>query len=118
MTKNNEGKNTSSVLDGDVRETLNGFYFYDVRKSKTKDINNLPTLSFETKNGLILSLSSVRQDKEGESWIIITAKAKKIEAKKIAEEITNKTIGYEFLANINTSDILRWNIQNLAEKDK
>ena len=42
----------------------------------------------------------------------------KLGAKKIADEITSKTIGYEFLANINTSDILRWNIQNLAEKDK
>jgi hypothetical protein len=102
----------------DIRETINGFYFYDVRKSKTRDINNLPTLSFETKNGLLLSLSSVRRDKEGESWITIKAKAKKPEAKKLADEIKSKTIGYEFLANINTSDILRWNIHNLAEKDK
>ena len=115
-------KNLSFKVDqsklSDIRETINGFYFYDVRKSKIKNLNNLPTLSFETKSGLILSLSSVKQDKEGESWIIIKAKAKKLGAKKIADEITSKTIGYEFLANINTSDILRWNIQNLAEKDK
>ena len=51
-------------------------------------------------------------------WIIIKAKAKKLGAKKIADKITSRTTGYEFLANINTSDILRWNIQNLAEKDK
>ena len=102
----------------DIRETINGFYFYDVRKSKINVSNNLPTLTFETKNGLILSLSSVTQDTEEESWITIKANAKKPGAKKLADEITSKTIGYEFLANINTSDILRWNIQNLASKDK
>ena len=35
-----------------------------------------------------------------------------------AEEITNKTKGFEFLANVNTSDILRWNLKNLAAKNK
>ena len=102
----------------DIRETINGFYFYDVRKSKTKNLVNLPTLTFETTSGLVLSLSSLTKDTKGESWIKISAMAKKPAAKKIAEEITNKTKGFEFLANINTSDILRWNIQNLAEKDK
>ena len=43
---------------------------------------------------------------------------KKPAAKKIAEEITNKTKGFEFLANVNTSDILRWNLKNLAAKNK
>ena len=102
----------------DIRETINGFYFYDVRKSKTKNLINLPTLTFETTSGLVLSLSSVTKDTKGESWIKISAIAKKPAAKKIAEEITNKTKGFEFLANVNTSDILRWNLENLAAKNK
>ena len=102
----------------DIRETINGFYFYDVRKSKTKNLVNLPTLTFETTSGLVLSLSSVTKDTNGESWIKISAIAKKPAAKKIAEEITNKTKGFEFLANVNTSDILRWNLKNLAATNK
>ena len=102
----------------DIRETINGFYFYDVRKSKTKNLTNLPTLSFETKSGLVLSLSSVTKNNKGESWIAIDAKAEKPSAEDIAKEITSKTEGYEFLANINTSDILRWNVQSFATKNK
>ena len=102
----------------DIRETINGFYFYDVRKSKTKNLVNLPTLTFETTSGLVLSLSSLTKDTKGESWIKISAIAKKPAAKKIAEEITNKTKGFEFLANVNTSDILRWNLKNLATTNK
>ena len=102
----------------DIRETINGFYFYDVRKSKTKNLINLPTLTFETTNGLVLSLSSVTKDTKGESWIKISAIAKKPAAKKIAEEITKKTKGFEFLANVNTSNILRWNLKNLVAKNK
>ena len=102
----------------DIRETINGFYFYDVRKSKTKNLINLPTLTFETTSGLVLSLSSLTKDTKGESWIKISAIAKKPAAKKIAEEITNKTKGFEFLANVNTSDILRWNLKNLAATNK
>ena len=102
----------------DIRETINGFYFYDVRKSKTKNLVNLPTLTFETTSGLVLSLSSLTKDTKGESWIKISAIAKKPAAKKIADEITNKTKGFEFLANVNTSDILRWNLKNLAATNK
>ena len=102
----------------DIRETINGFYFYDVRKSKIKTLVNLPTLTFETTSGLVLSLSSVTKNTKGESWIKISAIGKKPAAKQIAEEITNKTKGFEFLANVNTSDILRWNLKNLAATNK
>ena len=102
----------------DIRETINGFYFYDVRKSKTKNLVNLPTLTFETTSGLVLSLSSVTKNTKGESWIKISAIGKKPAAKQIAEEITNKTKGFEFLANVNTSDILRWKLKNLAATNK
>ena len=115
-------KNVNFAVDQskltDIRETINGFYFYDVRKSKTKNLVYLPSLTFETTSGLVLSLSSVTKDTKGESWIKISAIAKKPAAKKIAEEITNKTKGFEFLANVNTSDILRWNLKNLAATNK
>ena len=39
-------------------------------------------------------------------------------SEKMAQEITKKTKGYEFLANIITSDILRWKLKDLAAKDK
>ena len=102
----------------DIRETINGFYFYDVRRSKIKNLVNLPTLTFETTSGLVLSLSSLTKDTKGESWIKISAIGKMPVAKQIAEEITNKTKGFEFLANVNTSDILRWNLKNLAATNK
>ena len=54
-----------------VREVINGFYFYDVRKSSGTNLTELPTLTYETKNGLILSLSSVGDNKGKESWIKI-----------------------------------------------
>ena len=97
---------------------INSFYFYDVRKSTKNHSGNLPTITYETKSGLILSISSVSTKKDGESWIIIKTNYKNPEAKKIAQTIKDKTSGFEFLANINTSDILRWNIQNLKVKDK
>ena len=102
----------------DVREVINGFYFYDVRKSIKKHSDNLPTITFETKNGLRLSISSISYEKDGESWIIIKTKSNNSASKKMAQEIQDKTIGYEFLANINTSDILRWDIKSLEAKAK
>ena len=36
----------------------------------------------------------------------------------MAQEITKKTKGYEFLSNIITSDILRWKLKDLAAKDE
>ena len=79
---------------------------------------NLPTLSYEVKDGLILTISSVNPDDEGESWVIINARSNDKKSEKMAQEITKKTKGYEFLANIITSDILRWKIRDLAAKDK
>jgi len=50
--------------------------------------------------------------------VLINAMSKDIKSGKLAKEINQKTRGYEFLANIITSDILRWKPQNLAIKDK
>ena len=102
----------------DARDVINSFYFYDVKKSKQKYTKNLPTLSYEVKDGLILTISSINSDDEGESWVIINAKSNDKKSEKIAQEITKKTKGYEFLANIITSDILRWKLKDLAAKDK
>ena len=102
----------------DARDVINSFYFYDVKKSTQKYSKNLPTLSYEVKDGLILTISSINPDDGGESWVIINAKSNDKKSEKIAQEITEKTKGYEFLANIITSDILRWKLKDLAAKDK
>ena len=102
----------------DARDVINSFYFYDVKKSTQKYSKNLPTLSYEVKDGLILTISSINPDDGGESWVIINAKSNDKKSEKMAQEITKKTKGYEFLANIITSDILRWKLKDLAAKDK
>ena len=98
----------------DVRNVITSFYFYDVKKSSNKYPNNLPTLSYETKDGMIISISSVDPKGNGESWVIINVKSKNTKSEKLAQEIKDKTLGFEFLANINTSNMLRWKIQDLA----
>ena len=102
----------------DARDVINSFYFYDVKKSTQKYSKNLPTLSYEVKDGLILTISSINPDDGGESLVIINARSSDKKSEKMAQEITKKTKGYEFLANIITSDILRWNLKDLAAKDK
>ena len=102
----------------DARDVINSFYFYDVKKSTKKYSKNLPTLSYEVKDGLILTISSVNPDDGGESWVIINAKSNDKKSENMDQEITKKTKGYEFLANIITSDILRWKLKDLAVKDK
>jgi hypothetical protein len=98
----------------DVRNVITSFYFYDVKKSSGKYSKDLPTLSYETKDGLKISISSVEPKADGESWVIVNVESKSVVSEKLAQEIKDKTLGFEFLANINTSDILRWNIQDLA----
>jgi len=100
-----------------VREVINGFYFYDVRKSSGTNLAEITTLRYETKNGLILSLSSVGDNKGKESWIKIKTSFINPKAKALYKEINTKTSGFEFLANINTSDILLWNNTNFKSND-
>ena len=103
----------------DVRDVIESFYFYDVKKSLNSYPDNLPTLSYVTTDGLILSISSISPEAKGESWVIIKAKSNSPESKKLADEIINKTSGFQFLANINTSNILRWETTDLrAQKVK
>ena len=102
----------------DARDVINSFYFYDVKKSTKTYSNNLPILSYEVKDGLVITISSTNPEEGGESWVIINAKSNDEKSEKIAQEITKKTKGYEFLANIITSDILRWKLQDLALKDE
>ena len=97
----------------DVRDVIESFYFYDVKKSLDSYPDNLPTLSYVTTDGLILSISSISPEAKGESWVIIKAKSNSPESKKLADEIINKTSGFQFLANINTSNILRWEATDL-----
>ena len=103
----------------DVRDVIESFYFYDVKKSLDSYPDNLPTLSYVTTDGLILSISSISPEAKGESWVIIKAKSNNPKSKKLADEIINKTSGFEFLVNINTSNILRWETTDLrAQKVK
>ncbi|MDA9882303.1 DUF4340 domain-containing protein [Alphaproteobacteria bacterium] len=97
----------------DVRDVIESFYFYDVKKSLDSYPDNLPTLSYVTTDGLILSISSISPEAKGESWVIIKAKSNNPKSKKLADEIINKTSGFQFLANINTSNILRWETADL-----
>jgi hypothetical protein len=101
----------------DVRDVIESFYFYDVKKSLNSYPDNLPTLSYETNDGLILSISSVNPEAKGESWVIITAASNKPKSKDLADEIRDKTLGFEFLANINTSNILRWEAKDLKSQE-
>jgi hypothetical protein len=101
----------------DVRDVIESFYFYDVKKSLDSYPDNLPTLSYETNDGLILSISSVNPEAKGESWVIITAASNKPKSKDLADEIRGKTLGFEFLANINTSNILRWEAKDLKSQE-
>ena len=102
----------------DARDIINSFYFYDVKKALKEYPENLPTLSFKVKDGLVITISSINPDEGGESWVLINAMSNDSKSEKLANEINQKTRGYEFLANIITSDILRWKLQDLAIKDK
>ena len=64
----------------------------------------------------ILSISSISSNKNKESWVIIKANYNNPNAKALSEEINKKTSGFEFLANINTSEILLWNVNNFKSK--
>jgi hypothetical protein len=101
----------------DVRDVIESFYFYDVKKSLNSYPDNLPTLFYETNDGLILSISSINPEAKGESWVIIKAASNKPKSKDLADEIRDKTLGFEFLANINTSNILRWEAKDLKSQE-
>ena len=67
---------------------------------------------------MVISITSVEPDKDGESWVTIKVKSTDKKSEKLAQDISNKTEGFEFLANIITSDILRLRPEDLAVKDK
>ena len=75
-------------------------------------------MSFEVKDGLVITISSINPDESGESWVLINAMSNDSKSEKLANEINQKTRGYEFLANIITSDILRWKLKDLEKKNK
>ena len=102
----------------DIRDVISSFYFYDIKKSLKKYSDNLPTITYEIKDGLVISITSVEPDKDGESWVTIKVKSTDKKSEKLAQDIRNKTEGFEFLANIITSDILRLKPEDLAVKDK
>ena len=62
--------------DGDIAIDI---YQIALDKAAKKSLNNysdeLPTLSYKTKEGLFLSISSVNPDAKGESWVIINSES-------------------------------------------
>ena len=103
-----KGHSLSSSLQENLYKEIRDFF----------NLSDEIKLSYEIKDGLILTISSVNPDDGGESWVIINAKSNDKKSEKMAQEITKKTKGYEFLANIITSDILRWKLKDLEAKDK
>ena len=61
--------------------------------------------------------SLVGESKGKESWIKIETNFNDPKSKDLSEEINTKTSGFEFLANINTSEILLWDKTNFKAKD-
>ena len=55
-------------------------------------------------------------DRLEQNRVIVKANYNNPNAKALSEEINKKTSGFEFLANINTSEILLWNINNFKSK--
>ena len=91
-------------------------YFYDVRKiNQIKKNNNI--ISYKFKDGLIIKLKFIEKSKDSnESWIEISAQSNNPKTINVAKDLNEKTKGYQFLANINTSVIFNWNIKDLIKK--
>ena len=56
------------------------------------------------------------KNKSEEAWVKIKAMFSTKKMKEKSDEINKKVFGYEFLANINTSEVLKWKIKNLIKK--
>ena len=99
-----------------IAEIVQSFYFYDVRKEVNNN-KNKPYLIFNFNDGLSIKIFFIQlMDKGEEAWVKIKATYSNKKMKDKADEINKKVFGYEFLANINTSEVLNWKIKNLIKK--
>ena len=100
-----------------IAEIVQSFYFYDVRKEVKSNYKNSPHLIFNFKDGLIIKIYFVElKNNSQEAWVKIKASETNKKMKEKADEINKKVLGYDFLANINTSDVLNWKLKNLIKK--
>ncbi|MAJ15373.1 MAG: hypothetical protein CMN44_10560 [SAR116 cluster bacterium] len=117
LLKNNPDLKIDEEKLKQVAEVIDAFYFYDVRKVNKIRKNNNNIISYKFKDGLILKLKFIEKSKNSkESWIEITAQSNNPETINEAKDLNEKTKGYQFLANINTSVIFNWNIKDLIKK--
>jgi len=114
--KNNPDLSIDNEKLSQIAEIVQSFYFYDVRKEENNN-RNKPHLIFNFKDGLMIQISFVQlKNKSEEAWVKIKAMFSTKKMKEKSDEINKKVFGYEFLANINTSEVLKWKIKNLIKK--
>ena len=114
--KNNPDLSIDNEKLSQIAEIVQSFYFYDVRKEENNN-RNKPHLIFNFKDGLMIQISFVQlKNKSEEAWVKIKAMFSNKKMKEKSDEINKKVFGYEFLANINTSEVLKWKIKNLIKK--
>ncbi len=99
-----------------ISEIIESFYFYDVRKDKVISDKQTPHLNFSLKNGLEIDIKFIENKKNSnEAWVTINSTTSNEKSNTISNEINKKTSGYQFLANINTSEVLNWKLKNLIK---
>ena len=99
-----------------ISEIIESFYFYDVRKNTSIKNKKNPKLIFNLKDELKINIQFVENNKNSrEAWVVIDSESNSEKSKNISMEINKKTNGYQFLANINTSDVLNWKLKNLIK---
>ena len=113
--KNNVGLSIDSEKLDQIAEIIQSFYFYDVRKnsSKIKDVS--PKLTFKLNDGLSINIQLVNFKNKEEAWVKIYANSTNMKSKLKSEEINKRTKTYDFLANINTSEVFNWKIRDLIK---
>ena len=114
--KNNPNLKIDAEKLSQTAEIVESFYFYDVRKDNTTKDTKKPKLIFNFKEGLTITIDLIEKKNDSEeAWIKIKANSSDKKTKKISSEINNKSSGFQFLANINTSEVLNWRLKNLIK---
>ena len=87
-----------------------------MRKNTSIKNKKNPKLIFNLKDELKINIQFVENNKNSrEAWVLIDSVSNSEKSKKISTEINKKTNGYQFLANINTSDVLNWKLKDLIK---
>ncbi len=92
--------------------------FENVRKSSESNGTIRARLTFETQNGLSITIGAVEpaagsSDDVNEDWVRITARSLKDEAKSELEKLNAKFKGYEFKLNSSDNEVLGWTMKDL-----